>query len=219
MGYIGNFFSNLHDVDVMRLDISMSYKSLDGIGCAYAEWIPISRDDPNLRPFLICLLYARVLSIDDRESRVHLFGFINEISKSNIRTEGKTGFAFPEWSLNIGHGAPLQNIWPWSFCEKTDFPYKPRVYQATLKASSKGYFSIHLKMAIGLEKLLVPSSALIAIYSYCESVDQKGCYELALWLWQINEYYKSPNNISIGSESSALKAATNAIRSGNLTIP
>ena len=74
-------------------------------------------------------------------------------------------------------------------------------------------------MALGKERILAPASPLIAIRSYAESTDQEGHYELAVLLWQINEFYGSPVSIRMGSESKALAAATAAIRSGNLRIP
>lgn len=205
-------------VDVMRLDISMSYYSLTGTGSAAVRWIPISDDSPNLRLFLVCLLYSRVLTIID-ETRSKLFWLIDELSKSNVHDQGQTGFPFPEWALQIGHGAPPQHIWPWGIYDNPDELIKPKVYRAILQTSPKGYFDIYLKMAVGLDRLLAPSAALIAIHSYYLMVDQKGCRKLAVYLWQINEFYQKPENIRIGKESLALYTAMNAIRSGNLNIP
>ncbi len=215
MPFLGKLFRY---VDVMGLDISMSYYSLTGTGSAAVQWIPLSDETINLRPILICLLYARVLTITV-ETRAKLFWLIDELGKSNVRDQGQTGFPFPEWALEIGHGAPPQHIWPWGIYDNPNDLIKPKVYRATLETWRKGYFDIHLKMAFGLDRVLTPSAALIAIHSYCLTVDQKGCYELALCLWQINEFYQKPENIRIGKESLALNTAMNVIRSGNLNIP
>lgn len=74
-------------------------------------------------------------------------------------------------------------------------------------------------MAFGQERILVPASPLIAITSYAESTDQQGHHELAVLLWQVNEFYGSPDRVRIGSESKALAAATTAIRSADLRVP
>ena len=91
--------------------------------------------------------------------------------------------------------------------------------QASVGPSGPPYFGINLEMAFGLERILAPSSPLIAISSFSQTTDQEGRYELALFLWQINVYYRSPDQISIGQEHLALAAATNAIRSGKLRVP
>ncbi len=86
------------------------------------------------------------------------------------------------------------------------------MYIATLQAyqpkEGRGYFGIHLKMAFGLERVLAPASALLAIDSYLKSTDREGCYELAVLLWQVNEFYGAPDNVRLGQEQAALAAAT-----------
>jgi hypothetical protein len=224
MAFLGKIFrKNL--LDVMRLDICMEFSPLlgGGQGSAYVEWVPLSQNEPKLRPLLICLLYARILTVH-KETRSKLFWFIDELSKSNVRDEGKTGFQFKEWAIQIS-GVPsqyaYQYIWPWTLFENRDVLDKPKVYQATLQASSDEPHTwyVDLKMDWGQERILAPASVLIAIDTYCKSVDQQGCYELALFLWQINEFYKSPDDIHIAQESKALRSAMNAVRSGNLTTP
>jgi hypothetical protein len=169
------------------------------------------------------LLYARILSINP-ETRSKLFWLIDELSKSNVRDKGHTGFPFPEWAIEIRGGPSRysrQYIWPWSFEESPDAIRKPKVYKATLQllVEEFQYFDIYLKMAFGQERILAPSSFLIALHSYCETSSREELYELAIYLWQINEFYKSPDNVSLGHEARALIAATDAVRSGNLIIP
>lgn len=206
-------------IDVMRSDLFMEYHPLTSTGTAAVEWVSIGSNDPNLRPFLVALLYARILSAH-AETRTRLFELVDVISKQNVRDEGQTGFLFPEWMLQIGFGAPEQRIWPWVLVDSPRALSKPKVYKATLQACPvTKNFGINLEMAFGQERILAPASALIAITSYAESTDQEGRYELAILLWQINEYYGSPDRVGIGSDFKALAAAKAAMRSGNLRKP
>lgn len=209
-------------IDVMRADLFMEYHPLTGTGLASVEWRPIASNNLNLRPFLIALLYARIL-VAHAEIRAKLFRMIDEFSKQNVRGEGHTGFPFPDWTLHVSAGVPDQKIWPWVLYDSPGALSEPKVYRATLQAfqgpTTPGHFGIHLKMTLGQERILAPASVLITIRSYAESMDQEGCYEQAVLLWQINEFYGSVDSIRVGSESKALAAATAAIRSGNLHIP
>jgi hypothetical protein len=120
-------------LDVMRLDIFMNYRPLQGIGAAAVQWVPIHSDDVNLRPFLIALLYARILTVH-KETREQLFWNIDEISKQIVRDKGRTEFRFKEWALNLGKKIPPQTIWPWHLYENPHFVERPKIYKATLKA-------------------------------------------------------------------------------------
>lgn len=203
----------------MRADLFMEYHPLTSTGAAAVEWVPLGSDDPNLRPFLVALLYARIL-VAHAETRTKLFELVDVISKQNVRDGGHTGFLFPEWMLPIGFGAPEQRIWPWVLVDSPSALSEPKVYNATLQAFSESrHFGINLKMVFGQERILAPASVLVAITSYAESTDQEGRYELAVLLWQVNEFYGSPDRVRIGSESKALAAATTAIRSGDLRVP
>lgn len=219
MGFLNKLFGSSAPIDVMRVDLFMEYHPLTSMGTAAVEWASLESNDPNMRPFLVALLYARILAAH-AETRKKLFELVDAISKQNVRDEGQTGFLFPEWLLHIGFGAPEQRIWPWVLADIPRDLGEPKVYKATLKAFPEtNHFAIDLKMAIGQERILAPASALIATTSYAGSTDQEGRYELAVLLWQINEYYGSPDRVRIGSESKALAAATSAIRSGDLRMP
>lgn len=219
MGFLDKLLGSSASVDVMRTDLFMEYHPITSTGTAAVEWVYLESEDPNLRIFLVVLLYIRILAAH-AESREELFELVDSISKENVRDEGQTGFVFPEWTISIGHGAPEQTIWPWGLVDSSGELLKPKVYRATLKAFPESdQFGIHLKMAFGQERILAPASVLISITSYAESTDYEGRYELALLLWQINEFYGSPDRVSIGSETKALAAATNAIRSGDLRVP
>ena len=203
----------------MRADLFMEYHSLTSTGRAAVQWVSLGSDDPNLRPFLVALLYARIL-VAHAETRTKLFELVDVISKQNVRDEGHTGFLFPKWMLPVGFGAPEERIWPWVLVDSPRALSKPKVYNATLQAFPESrHFGINLKMAFGQERILAPASPLIAITSYAGSTDQEGRYELAVLLWQVNEFYGSPDRVLIGSESKALAAATTAIRSGDLRVP
>ena len=222
MGFLKKLFSSSAPIDVMRADLFMEYRPLTNTGAAAVEWVSLGSNDPNLRPFLAALLYARIL-VAHVETRTKLFQVVDVISKQNVRDEGHTGFVFPDWMLPVGFGVPEQKIWPWVLYDSPRTLSKPKVYHATLQAfpkpATRGHFGINLKMAWGQERILAPASPLIAITSYAESTDQEGRYELAVLLWQINEFYASPDDVRIGSESKALAAATAKIRSGDLRVP
>ncbi|MBI1955652.1 MAG: hypothetical protein HYS38_04595 [Acidobacteria bacterium] len=221
MGILRKIFAP-RPIDVLAANLFMEYRPLTRTGSAAVQWLQIASPDPNLKPFLIALLYGRILYINT-ETRTKLFWTIDELAKQNVRDEGRTGFLFPDWALDVGFGVPPQTIWPWDLYESPGALSKPKIYKATLQSfqaqDQAGYFGIHLTMAFGQDRILAPASLLIAITSYLQSTDQEGCYELAVLLWQINEFYRSPDTVRLGSETEALQAATAAIRMGNLSVP
>ena len=222
MGFLGKLLGVPEPIDVMRADLFMEYHPLTSSGTAAVEWVSLGSNDTNLRPFLVALLYARILAVH-AETRTKLFKMIDVLSKQNVRDQGHTGFQFPDWTLSVGFGVPEQRIWPWNLCDNPGDLNEPKVYRATLQAfpgpATSEHFEIHLKMALGQTRVLAPASPLITITSYAKSTDQEGRYELAVLLWQVNEFYGSPDGVRLGSESKALAAATTAIRSGNIRIP
>ena len=219
MGFLRKLLGVPAPIEVMRADLYMEYHPLTCTGAATVEWVSLGSDDPNLRPFLVALLYARIL-VAHAETRTKLFELVDVVSKQNVRDEGHTGFLFPQWMLPIGFGAPEQRIWPWTLVDNPRALSVPKVYSATLLSFPElRHWGINLKMALGQERILAPASVLIAITSYAQSTDQEGQYELAVLLWQLNEFYGSPDRVRMGSATKALAAATAAIRSGNLRIP
>ena len=213
-------------IDVLRLDIYMSISPVieGGHGTACIKWVPLTHDEPNLRVLLICLLYAHIMTIN-KESRVKIFRLIDELSKANVRDEGNTGFAFKEWVVQLNSMTSQfaqQFIWPWKLVDNINELVKPGLFQAILRASvnePREWYIDLKKVASGQDWIFVSSVVLIAIDAYCKGVYRLGCYELAVYLWQINEFYKSPENIRPRQESLALSHAINAVRSGNLTVP
>lgn len=219
MGFLSKVLGGPAPIDIMRADLFMEYHPLTCTGKAAVQWVSLGSDDSNLRPFLVALLYARILAVH-AQTRAKLFELVDVTSKQNVRDEGHTGFLFPEWLLPVGFGAPEQRIWPWVLVDSPLALSESKVYVATLQACPESRrFGINLKMAFGQERILAPASPLIAIRSYAESTDKEGRYELAVLLWQINEFYGSPDRVRIGSESQALAAAITAIRSADLRLP
>lgn len=222
MGIFRKLFGANDGIDIMRVDIYMDYRSRLSFGNSMVEWTPLNHYHPDLRLSLVVLHYARILCVHS-ETRSELYNLINDISKQNVLDKGQSGFQFPDWNIDPGMGVPEQKIWPWDIYSTKVMLQNPKIYSATLRAipetDVQRHFQIHLKMAFGLERILAPSSVLILITSFLENADNELNYELALWLWQINEFYRTPNSIRRGSESKALIVAENAIRSGNLNFP
>jgi hypothetical protein len=225
MGILNKLFAYKNLVDIMRLVIYMSFSPVlgGGRGSACIEWVPLTYDEPKLRGFLLSLLYARILTIH-KETRSQLFWLIDELSKSNVRDEGQTGFNFNEWTIGVrgvSSNLSCQYIWPWVLVENPNLLNKPKVYKARMQTAINEQYSyfLNLKMDLGQERILTPSSFLISMNAFCQKIGRQDCYELAVFLWQINEYYKSPEKISIGHESMALKSAIIAVKKGNLVAP
>jgi hypothetical protein len=195
----------------------MEYHPIAGRGSAAVEWIPLGSSDLRLRPLTVALLYARILTVH-KETRTKLFQIVYSLSRKNVRDEGKTGFPFPEFIIEVGEWAPPQHIWPWDMYNSASVLTKPKIYQATLQGFPF-YFGIRFKMALGKERIFAPASSLLAIKSLADSSDQEGCYELAILLWQINEYYRTPERMRLATESKALAFALAAIREGRLHAP
>jgi hypothetical protein len=72
-------------------------------------------------------------------------------------------------------------------------------------------------MDIGLERVLAPSSVLIAIADYVEHADQEGISELACLLYLVSEFYGSAARAVAGRESEALVYALEKMRNGHLS--
>ena len=131
MGFLRRLLGIVSAVEIMRLDLFMEYHVLSGKGSAALEWVPLASKDQRLRPFLVALLYARILGAH-AETRDKLFRIIGEVSINNLQDRGFTGFAFPRWMLDVGMGVQIQQIWPWDIMPNPSFLTTPKVYRATM---------------------------------------------------------------------------------------
>jgi hypothetical protein len=177
---------------------------------------------PGIQLDLVALLYGRTLCIH-KETRAELFRRVDELAKQNVRTEGQAGFNFEPWVLHVGFGGGDHNLWPWHLTAPSNL-HEPKVYSAVLKLGQPSRVAplgrwIHLDMSFGQERILAPSSALIAITGFARACNQETRYALALMLWQMNAYWGSPKRVSLETEARAFAAARNAIKSGKLTVP
>jgi len=222
MGLFRKLLGGSSDVDVIRLDVLMEYSVSLGMGRAALQWTdPMGGGAPIQTP-LVALLYGRTL-VNHKETRQELFGRVGDLAMQNVRSEGATGFEFSQWVLHVGLGGGDHTLWPWQIATPEQLT-SPKIYSAFLKQGKPTSNAplgrwLHLDMAMGLERVLAPSSALIAIAGFSRTCDQEARYVLALYLWQMNVYWSSPDRASIGSDALAYAAAHSAIRSGQLRVP
>lgn len=233
MGLFRKLFGGSTGVDAMRLDILMEYFLRPGNGCAALQWtnpmgVYTVREHEGTEPtkaILVALLYGRILCVH-KETRKELFARVGDLAMQNVRSEGATGFEFTPWVLHVGLGGGEHTLWPWEIGtpdQLTKPTSKPKTYSARLKhgqATKRAALGrwIHLDMTMGLERILAPSSALIAIAGFSRACDQETRYFLALLLWQMNAYWGSPDRMSFCSEALAYSAADSAIRSNQLQM-
>ncbi len=222
MGLFRKLFGGSSGLEALRLDILMDYSIRFGQGTTALRWMSDVADSTPIQETLVALLYGRILCIH-KETREELFGRVGDLAIQNVRSEGATGFEFAPWVLHVGLGGGDHRLWPWQIVPPAQIT-SPKIYSALLKVGKPSSIaplgrSIHLDMAMGLERVLAPSSALIAIAGFSKDCDKEARYLLALRLWQMNVYWGSPDRISVGSEALAYAAADSAIRSGQLRIP
>jgi len=222
MGFPRKLFGGSSGVDAVRLDILMDYSIRLGIGTAAVQWTDPMGGGSPIYAHLVALLYGRILCVH-KETREELFGRVGDLAMQNVRSEGASGFEFTPWVLHVGLGVSDHTLWPWRIVPPEQITDR-KIYSAILKhgePTSRAPLGrwIHLDMAMGLERVLAPSSALVAIAAFSRACDQETRYFLALLLWQMNAYWASPDRVSFGSEALAYATADSAIRSGQLRIP
>lgn len=222
MGLFQELFGGSSPIDALRLDILMDYSVRFGEGTAALRWTSSDVDSAPLQGILVALLYGRILCIH-KETREELFSRVGDLAIHNIRSEGATGYDFAPWILHVGFGGGNHTLWPWRIVSPAQIT-SPKIYSAFLRltkptSTAPSGRSIHLDMMWGLERVLAPSSALIAIAGFSRNCDKEARYLLSLRLWQMNVYWGSPGRVSVGSEAVAYAAADSAIRSGRLHVP
>lgn len=209
-------------IDVIRLDILMQYYTRLGEGTAALQWSDPMAGGPLIQAHLVALLYGRILCVH-QETRHELFARVGELALQNVRSRGTTGFEFAPWVLHAGREGRDLKIWPWLIVPPEQIT-SPTIYTAILKLGEPTSKTpagrwVQLDMPTELERLLAPSSALIAIAGFSKACDQVSRYFLARLLWQMNVFWESPNQVSLFSETLAYAAADAAIRSGPFRIP
>lgn len=118
--------------------------------------------------------------------------------------EGDSTLTFQPWELHVA-GKDF-SLWPWTLTEHERIA-DAKTYTATLQSTNRGSLAIHLKMALGQERVLAPSSALIGAYGLATTLADGARASLVRVLLAINAHYRSPDRIGLGSEPAALAAA------------
>lgn len=200
----------------------MDYEPRRGSGVAALRWEELAQGSSAAKEMLVALMYGRI-QCAHKESRAELFRRVNEAAVSVIRTEGASTFEFEPYRLHVGHGVADQLVWPWPIVDPALLP-NAKAYSAVLNMTTPGSLSpsgvaIDLKMTLGQERVLAPASTLAAITGFARTADPEARYLLALRLWQMNEYWGTPDRIKLMSESIAYATADAAIRSGQLRVP
>jgi hypothetical protein len=193
----------------LKLEVLMQFDIRSGQGAAALRWVVVrphpSLSDEQCRIALVALLYARTL-VNNKETRVELFDRMARAARRVLEVDGK--LTFDPWRLHVFRRD--FSIWPWAFTEP-DRVAATKTYTATLQSMARGSLAIHLKMAVGQDRVLAPSSALIAASGLATALNDSDRARLARVLLAINAHYKSPERIGLGSEPGALAAAMPAL--------
>jgi len=193
----------------LKLEVLMKFDIRSGHGVAALRWIVTrpyaSLSDEQSKIALVALLYARTLA-NHQEARRELFDRMAQAVRGVLQGDGK--LTFEPWRL---HAAGKDfSIWPWALTEPGSVT-DAKTYTATLQSTAGGSLAIHLKMALGQERILAPSSALIAVSGLATALNDSDRARLAGVLLGINAHYRSSDNIGLGSERGALAAAMPAL--------
>jgi len=193
----------------LKVDVLMQLDIRSGQGVAALRWIVV-RPHPSLsveqcRVALVALLYARTL-VNNEETRVELFDRMARAAERVLEGDGK--LVFEPWRLHVFRRD--FSIWPWAFTDPGQIA-AAKTYTATLQSMTRGSLAIHLKMALGQDRVLAPSSALIAASGLATALSDSDRARLARVLLGINAHYQSPARIGLRSEPGALAAAMPAL--------
>lgn len=206
MGWLSRFAGV---IEHLKLDVLMKFDIRSGQGVAALRWAVVrphtSLSDEQTRIALVTLLYARTL-VNHGETRGDLFDRMAQAARRVIQGDGR--LTFDPWQLHVA-GNDF-SIWPWVLTEPGRVA-DAKTYTATLQSKAGGSLGIHLKMALGQERILAPSSALIAASGLATALNDSDRVRLAQVLLGINAHYGSPDSIGLGSERGALAAAMPAL--------
>jgi hypothetical protein len=158
---------------------------------------------------LAALLYGRML-LAHAETRSELYGRVAAAARA-AASDG-VPFDFAPWTLPAGDGQFV--IWPWQWQSPDTIDGKIRTYVATLRGDRKGGLWAHVKMAWGLERVLAPSSALLALQGLSRELPGEDRRRLALVVLAMHAYYGSPEcAASLRSDVRAVEAALPSLTS------
>lgn len=227
--------------DLIRLQILMDYSEpITGTpgqktsGLAAVRWSILDPSVPQetievYRAALITALYAEVLVID-ADSRTELSarvdGAVKRWKLSGVKPER---LDFDPWSINVS-GMGSVPLWPWRMMSPQSFEARvkftrmavgnPKTYTATLKAdrpsrSHPAGLWAFTEMPLGLGKVCVPSSPLIAAHAYGKEMIEAGRHDavapLCFLLEQVNRYYRALGKFPLGRQALALSEALAAL--------
>lgn len=197
--------------DHLHLEVLMDLNLRTLQGRAALQW-ELRASHPSLsedqcRIALAGLLYSRILVIHT-ETREELFRRVGKAALGLIN--GDSFLIVDPWLLQAG-GLAFQ-IWPWTVVDPKDLP-DAKGYVATLQSTARGTLDIHLKMALGQERVLAPATVLIVAFELSRALDTAGRLRLGRVLAAINGHYESPDAVRIMSERHAMLAAMPALMS------
>src|SRR5437867_315469 len=185
-------------------------------GQAAVRWETIASHpllpDDRARIALASLLYGRIL-LAHEETRVELFHRVGRAARK--LADGDAAFTVETWDLQAG-GMSFP-IWPWRLVSPGELK-SAKDYVATLVGSDTGEsFGILLDMAFGLERILAPASALVALSALSQELDMDSRMLLGQVLLAMNGHYGTPETASrLGSEVAALRAALPLLLPGSV---
>lgn len=193
--------------EYLRLYTLMNFDMKYHKGSGVVRWESLEQH-PNyspveLRLILAALQYARTL-VNHAETRSELFVRVGQ--GAGAIASGALQLAITPWELEVG-GMYFQ-IWPW-IITSPDGLTKPKTYVGTLQDAGEGGFSIHLKMAFGLERVLAPSAALLPLFTLSSELTPADRVRFGKLLLAVNSYYGSPD--AAGRLYSEVKAVASGL--------
>lgn len=195
-------------MDYLRAHIIMDYQFYHGLlpgDClAAVEWEELAEHPalpyPTNRILLACLHYAHILSIHSRTDKAtvsELHKAVGALADGLIT--GEQQYTLPPYRLN--KGGEQFTIWPWQSLDAEEVragkkgKHVPglgvKEYVATLNDKPGSMFGIHLKMAMGLEQVVAPGSAMFLLWTLSLELDHTDRVLLGETVRRMHEYYRT----------------------------
>jgi len=201
----------------------MHYRLDEGRGSAAIVWTVLESSMEPQREMLQCtfavLLYARILTIH-KPGGDDLFARVANGAHAFLSTPEGSRLKFDDWALHLDPYGPPFVVWPWG---RIEAPYPPdlKLYAAVLRYGRPTRhapigFSIDLDVPFGMEKVLAPAAALLAITDVVERCDAAVSRPLAQLLLGVNAYYGSVAAATLMSEGVAFGAAVANVGAGGI---